>query len=197
MHPIPSHHAAPRKRPILINLTFKFNTQQIAPCLAAPLGRFVQIIIEKSSPAFCTVNNKKRQRATRTGKESARWKDWKSSEYLKPEHRACSLDGYRLSTRLSAPSIRPRSSRGRERDTLGARCPLSSPSMASRCCVFKASRSSRSWAQLRNIRDDTTSAVERYSSISWIPAAKVSSVGARLVVIRERRAETVDGGMGG
>jgi hypothetical protein len=33
--------------------------------------------------------------------------------------------------------------------------------------------------------------------MSWTPAAKVSSVGARPVVIRERRAETVDGGMGG
>ena len=197
MHPIPSHHAAPRKRPILVKLNIKFNTEQIAPCLAAALGRSVQIIIEKSSFAFRTVNNKKRQRATRTEKERARWKDRKSSEYLKPEHRACWVEGYRLSTRLSAPSIRPRSSRARGRVTLGARCPLSFPSMARRCCVFNASRSSRRWAQMRSIREDTASAVERYSSMSWIPAAKVSSVGARPVVIRERRAETAEGGMGG
>ena len=33
--------------------------------------------------------------------------------------------------------------------------------------------------------------------MSCIPAAKASSVGASPVVIRERREETVDGGMGG
>lgn len=36
-----------------------------------------------------------------------------------------------------------------------------------------------------------------YNSISWIPEAKASSVGARPVVIRDRRDETVDGVIGG
>ena len=40
------------------------------------------------------------------------------------------------------------------------------------------------------------SAVARYRSMSWIPAANESSVGARVDVMRERRDDTVDGGIG-
>ena len=69
--------------------------------------------------------------------------------------------------------------------------------MAIRCRVFSASRSSNRSAQMRSIRDETASALELYSSMSWIPAAKASSVGARPVVIWERRLETVDGDRGG
>lgn len=46
---------------------------------------------------------------------------------------------------------------------------------------------------MRSTREENESAVDRYSSISWSPAAKESSVGARSVVILERRAETSAG----
>lgn len=41
------------------------------------------------------------------------------------------------------------------------------------------------------------SAIARYRSMSWSPVANVSKVGARLPVIRERRDDTVEGGIGG
>lgn len=50
---------------------------------------------------------------------------------------------------------------------------------------------------MRSIRDETASAVLLYNSISWIPEANASSVGARPVVIRDRRDETADGVIGG
>lgn len=60
-----------------------------------------------------------------------------------------------------------------------------------------ASRSSRRCAQTRSIREDTVSDVARYNSMSCMPAAKVSSVGARPVVIRDSRDETAEGVKGG
>lgn len=50
---------------------------------------------------------------------------------------------------------------------------------------------------MRRIREETVSAVDRYSSTSCIPAAKASRLGASPDVIRERRAETAEGGKGG
>jgi hypothetical protein len=61
--------------------------------------------------------------------------------------------------------------------------------------MFCASRSSRRWAQMRRTCDENVSAVDRYNSISWSPAASASSVGASPVVIRERRAEISAGEM--
>lgn len=63
--------------------------------------------------------------------------------------------------------------------------------------MLNESRSSRRCAQVRRIRDETASAVVLYISISWMPAAKVSSVGASPVVMRERRQEMAEGAMGG
>lgn len=69
--------------------------------------------------------------------------------------------------------------------------------MARRSIAFRASRSSNRPAQMRRTCDDTRSDMDRYSSISWTPAAKVSSVGASPLVMRERREATADGGIGG
>lgn len=88
---------------------------------------------------------------------------------------------YRLSTRLSAPRMRPRSSL----ILVGGGCSSSLPSIARRRCVFCASRSSSRCAQMRNIRDETVSAEARYSSMSCTPAAKASSVGASPDVMRD------------
>lgn len=108
---------------------------------------------------------------------------------------------HRLSTRLKAPKITPISSRGGGRfcKTLPFSLLSSSlsPSMARRSIAFRASRSSNRPAQMRRTRDDTRSDMDRYSSISWTPAAKVSSVGASPLVMRERRDATADGGIGG
>jgi hypothetical protein len=49
---------------------------------------------------------------------------------------------------------------------------------------------------MRSIRDETVSAEERYSSMSWTPAANASRVGARFAVMRDSSAETADGGIG-
>ena len=49
---------------------------------------------------------------------------------------------------------------------------------------------------MRRTCDDKASAVDRYNSMSWRPAASLSRVGGRPVVIRERRAETSDGDIG-
>lgn len=100
---------------------------------------------------------------------------------------------YRLSTRLSAPRMRPRSSL----ILGGGGCSSSSPSIARRRCVFCASRSSSRCEQMRNIRDETVSAEARYSSMSCTPAAKASSVGASPEVMRDNWAETADGVIGG
>ena len=91
----------------------------------------------------------------------------------------------------------PMSSRGRSAASFRLLCSPSSPSIARRCRVFSASRSSRRSAHTRSICDETASALDRYSSISWTPEAKESSTGARLVVMSERRAETVEGEIGG
>lgn len=69
--------------------------------------------------------------------------------------------------------------------------------MARQSIAFRASRSSNRPAQMRRTCDDTRSDMDRYSSISWTPAAKVSSVGASPLVMRERRDATADGGSGG
>lgn len=69
--------------------------------------------------------------------------------------------------------------------------------MARRSIAFRASRSSNRPAQMRRTCDDTRSDMDRYNSISWTPAAKVSSVGASPLVMRERRDATADGGSGG
>lgn len=69
--------------------------------------------------------------------------------------------------------------------------------MARRSIAFRASRSSNRPAQMRRTCDDTRSDMDRYSSISWTPAAKVSSVGASPLVMRERRDATAEGGIGG
>lgn len=68
--------------------------------------------------------------------------------------------------------------------------------MASRRSAFRASRSSSRSEQIRSTRDDTVSPIARYRSMSWIPAANVSNVGARPVVMRERRDDTAEGGIG-
>lgn len=93
------------------------------------------------------------------------------------------MDGifYRLSTRLSAPRMRPRSSL----ILVGGGYSSSLPSIARRRCVFCASRSSSRCEQMRNIRDETVSAEARYSSMSCTPAAKASSVGASPDVMRD------------
>lgn len=88
---------------------------------------------------------------------------------------------YRLSTRLRAPRMRPKSSL----ILVGGGCSSSLPSIARRRCVFCASRSSSRCAQMRNIRDETVSAEARYSSMSCTPAAKASSVGASPDVMRD------------
>lgn len=177
--------------------TEKFKLQHLTNCaMPGPLLRgFVQVIIEESSPAFCVVKHNEKRWMKREGKTKEHAERLTIATKLK-KNRAFVGD-YRLSTRLSAPRIRPRSSRVRDLDTLVALSSPSSPSIASRCCVFTASRSSRRWAHMRSIREETASAVERYTSMSWTPAAKASSVGARPVVIRERRAETAEGGIGG
>lgn len=100
---------------------------------------------------------------------------------------------YRLSTRLSAPRTRQRSSL-----ILGGGGPSSSlPSIARRRCVFWLSRSSKRCEQMRSIRDETASAEARYSSMSCTPAANASSVGTRPDVMRDNRADTADGVIGG
>lgn len=63
--------------------------------------------------------------------------------------------------------------------------------------AFRASRSSRRSAQMRRTCAETRSDMDRYSSMSWVPAAKESRVGARPSVMRERREATADGGIGG
>lgn len=88
---------------------------------------------------------------------------------------------YRLSTRLSAPRMRPRSSL----ILGGGGCSSSLPSIARRRCVFCASRSSSRCEQMRNIRDETVSAEARYNSMSCTPAAKASRVGASPEVMRD------------
>lgn len=100
-----------------------------------------------------------------------------------------------LSARLNAPRITLISSFG----ISGRSCSFSSsvPSIASLRIAFRASRSSNRSEQIRSTREDTVSAIARYRSMSWRPVAKVSKVGARLLVIRERRADTVEGGIGG
>lgn len=55
------------------------------------------------------------------------------------------------------------------------------------------SRSSSRSAHMRRIREERLSAVERYTSMSWREEAKVSNVGAREVVMRERREDTSAG----
>lgn len=70
-------------------------------------------------------------------------------------------------------------------------------SAASRRIAFPASRSSSRSAQMRSTRDDTVSDMVRYSSISWMPAANESRVGARLWVSRESLADIADGVIGG
>ena len=74
---------------------------------------------------------------------------------------------YRLSTRLKAPRITPKSSFGFSRSTTFSLLPSSSlspsllPSIARRYIAFRASRSSSRSAQIRRTRDDTLSDMER------------------------------------
>lgn len=72
-----------------------------------------------------------------------------------------------------------------------------SPSIATRCMAFRASRSSSRSAQMRRTRDETRSDMERYSSISWTPAARESSAGPNPSAMRESREDIADGGIGG
>lgn len=107
---------------------------------------------------------------------------------------------YRRSTRLSAPRTDARSSRrgpASDASISSAALPPSPSRRASRPNAARVSRSSKRRAQMRKICDDTLSAVARYSSMSWIPAANASRVGANPRVTRERRAETVEGVNGG
>lgn len=118
-----------------------------------------------------------------------------------PQNQIQSHRNYRLSTRLSAPRIIPRSSRCPPRRKrvipFSLLSSLPSPSIATRCMAFRASRSSSRSAHMRRTRDDTRSDMERYSSTSWTPAARESSVGPNPSAMRKSREDTADGGIGG